>query len=1047
MRAVNELGPGLSAIDSATPITLPAAPALSSVKPGNRQVALDWANPNDSTIARYQISTDDGTTFTTIEGSGAATTTHTVIVLSDGSGTRLSNGAEYTFAVRAVNVIGEGDASSANATPFDNPVTGSDKRVSTDEDTAHTFGAANFGFSDTDNDPLDHVRITWLPKPNEGTLSLRGTAITSVTLPQLTLAELDGGQFTYRPPADANGEAFALFGFRVNDGGPATMTIDVRAVNDIPTASDGTVSTDEDTAYAFEAADFGFSDIENDTLDHVKITSLPETNQGTLWLDGTAITGAVLPQRVRLAELDDGKLTYTPPTNANGEAFASVGFKVNDGEANSALAYTITINVGPVEDAPMASDQTVFTFENMAYTFEVSDFGFSDTENDTLDHVKITALPAPGKGTLWLDGTAITSATLPQQVTQAELNDRKLTYRPPAKDYGEAFALFGFRVNDGEGDSAAEYTMTIDVVPVLSVSFGASVYKADEGGDGVVVRVRLDGQAIVALTIPITVTPWGETVVADYQVDGLDTSTDPGVAGTLTFGAGEDTRTFTIRAEQDDDFDDETVMLGFGTLPAGAAAGEPATATLTIADREGVAIRARFRRLNNEILSKHALTIADVTNRAIGARMADPCGQQAAAYRLAGGSTIYDALQSNAPALADGTLRLADVLAGSSFLLAADDGLAGGGPVLWGRGDRHRLESKDPAFAWDGTVLTGQIGIDGCPRDDFLAGLTLSRSIGEFDYTDKTAQTSVSGGYESRMTSFHPYLGLTFAQGLNLWTTVGYGRGDIEIDDEQVGRQLSSITLTTVALGASGPVLADGLLLLKAEAMVAQVRVKGNDDLIDKQRVSAQRLRLALEGSHEWALSSGGLLTPSLELGLRHDGGDGATGGGIEVGGSLRFQNPATGLTIEGRGRILTGQSDYREWGLGGSFRYDPGAAGRGLSVSLAPSWGETASGVAGLWDQDVAALPSHDRTASDSGAQGRLEGELGYGLSAFGGQGLLTPYGGFSLIGDGRHHYRIGSRFEMAWGLNLSLEGERRESANAAAVEHGVMLRGQIQF
>ena len=1040
VRAVNDLGPGLSAIDSATPITVPAAPAISSVKPGNRQVALDWANPNDSTIARYQISTDDGTTYTTIEGSGAATTTHTVIVLSDGSGTRLSNGTEYMFAVRAVNAVGEGDASSANATPFDNPLTGSGKKVVAFEDTAYAFKAADFRFSGGEN--VVHVKITWLPKPKEGTLSLRGTAITSATLPQLTLAELGGGQFTYMPPTDANGSAFASFGFRVNDGEPTTMTIDVTPVNDAPTASDGTVSTDEDTAYAFEAAEFDFSDVDGDTLDHVKITSLPETNQGTLWLDGTAITGAVLPQRVRLAELDDGKLIYTPPAKGYGEAFASFGFKVNDGEADSALAYTITIAMGPVGGAPTASDKTVFTFENTAYTFKASDFGFSEAD-DTLDHVKITSLPETNRGMLSLDGTAITSAALPRQVTQAELGDGQLTYRPPANVYGKAFASFDFRVNDGE-----PATMTIDVVPVLSVSFGGAVYVADEGGDEVVVKVRLDRRAIVALTIPITIIPRGETVAADYQVDGLDTSTDPGVAGTLTFGAGEDTRTFTIKAEQDDDFDNETVMLGFGTLSAGAEAGEPPAATLTITDGGGVGMPTRFRRLNDEILSKHALIIADTTNRAIGARMDEACGQQAAAYRLAGGSTIYDTLQSNAPALADGTLTLADVLAGSSFLLAADDGLAGvGGPVLWGRGDRHRLESKDSAFAWDGTVLTGQIGIDGCPRDDLWAGLTLSRSIGEFDYTDKTAQASVSGGYESRMTSVHPYLGWSSAQGLNLWATVGYGRGDIEIDDEQVGRQLSSTTLTTVALGASGPVLADGLLLLKAEAMVAQVRVKGNDDLIDKQRVHAQRLRLALEGSHEWALSSGGSLTPSLELGLRHDGGDGAIGGGIEVGGSLRFQNPATGLTIEGRGRILTGQSDYREWGLGGSFRYDPGAAGRGLSVSLAPSWGETASGVAGLWDQDVAALPSYDRTASDSGAQGRLEGELGYGLSAFGGQGLLTPYGGFSLVGDGRHHYRIGSRFEMAWGLNLSLEGERRESANAAAVEHGVMLRGQIQF
>ena len=38
------------------------------------------------------------------------------------------------------------------------------------------------------------------------------------------------------------------------------MTIDVNAVNDAPTAADQTVTTDEDTAYAFGASDFGYTD-------------------------------------------------------------------------------------------------------------------------------------------------------------------------------------------------------------------------------------------------------------------------------------------------------------------------------------------------------------------------------------------------------------------------------------------------------------------------------------------------------------------------------------------------------------------------------------------------------------------------------------------------------------------------------------------------------------------------------------------------------------------------------------------------------------------
>ena len=236
-------------------------------------------------------------------------------------------------------------------------------------------------------------------------------------------------------------------------------------------------------------------------------------------------------------------------------------------------------------------------------------------------------------------------------------------------------------------------------------------------------------------------------------------------------------------------------------------------------------------------------------------------------------------------------------------------------------------------------------------------------------------------------------------------------------------------------------------LMVKGEASVAQVEVEGNNELIEEQTVNANRLRLALEGSHEQALASGSSLTPSLELGLRHDGGDGITGTGIEIGGSLRYRDPAAGLTIEGNGRVLAGQSDYREWGLGGSLRLDPGAEGRGLSFSLFPTWGEISSGVDRLWDQDVAELASDDGAANDNVPQMRLDSELGYGFGALGGHGLLTPYGGFSLAGEGSQRYRIGGRFEIGSSLNLSLEGERREPAKDAAAEHGMMLRGQMRF
>ena len=127
----------------------------------------------------------------------------------------------------------------------------------------------------------------------------------------------------------------------------------------------------------------------------------------------------------------------------------------------------------------------------------------------------------------------------------------------------------------------------------------------------------------------------------------------------------------------------------------------------------------------------------------------------------------------------------------------------------------------------------------------------------------------------------------------------------------------------------------------------------------------------------ERALASGSSLTQSLELGLRHDGGAGITGTGLEIGGGLRYRDPAAGLTIEGNGRIPAGQGDYRQWGLGGSLRFDPGAGGRGLSFSFSPAWGETASGVERLWDRDVAELAA-DGAARHGWEPKRRFGTLG---------------------------------------------------------------------
>ena len=602
---------------------------------------------------------------------------------------------------------------------------------------------------------------------------------------------------------------------------------------------------------------------------------------------------------------------------------------------------------------------------------------------------------------------------------------------------------------------------------LLPVSFGAAAYKADEGGAAATVTVTLSWPATKKLTIPIRVTA-GTAEAGDYMVEVIPDTDDRWHAATrtvtLTFDGSEanNTKTFTITARDETDgkdFDDGTVRLSFGELPGGVIAGTPATATLTIIDDEGAVVQARFRRLNNEILSKHALTLADVTIAAVTSRQeAGPrCADQATTGSLGGQSSLAEILTSNAQTLNTGSLNLKQLLGTSSFRLRLTEDGSGAGPgclTLWGQGDYRNLSSSDAqGLEWDGDLVTGQVGADALLQPDLRAGLAVSWSDGAFDYTDRTTGDPFGGDYSSRMVSVHPYLTWWSPMGLDLWATGGYGQGEIEINDEEDGSYSSDTTLRLASVGASGPLLSEAGLLpggtttlrVKAQASVAQMEVEGNGSLLQEQTIDAQRLRLALEGSHERPLASGGSLTPSFEVGLRHDGGDGATGTGLELGGGLRYVNPAWGLTVEGRGRVLAAyEENYEEWGASGLIRLDPGIDRQGLSFSLVPSYGQTASGVQRLWDQG---LPqgSPQGAPTTQAPTGRLEAEVGYGLAAFAGQGLVTPYSAV-MLGGGTQQYRVGSRLELGPALRLSLEGTRQVTTVGQA-DQGIRLQVDWRF
>ena len=112
-----------------------------------------------------------------------------------------------------------------------------------------------------------------------------------------------------------------------------------------------------------------------------------------------------------------------------------------------------------------------------------------------------------------------------------------------------------------------------------------------------------------------------------------------------------------------------------------------------------------------------------------------------------------------------------------------------------------------------------------------------------------------------------------------------------------------------------------------------------------------------------------------------------------------------------------------------GQLRLVPGDAGRGLSMSLTPSWGVDPESTERLWaPPDAHALSGNDEAAPSN----RLDTEFGYGLPVLGNRFTGTPNVGFGLS-EAARDYRIGWRLTPAAtnasGFEVNLDAVRRES------------------
>ena len=579
------------------------------------------------------------------------------------------------------------------------------------------------------------------------------------------------------------------------------------------------------------------------------------------------------------------------------------------------------------------------------------------------------------------------------------------------------------------GQLADPVTETVPGPPGLTVA-DAEVNEAAEDA-ALAFVVRLDRAAS------------GEVTVAYATSDG--TAVAPGdyteTSGTLTFAAGVTEQTVSVPVVRDSVNEGSETMTFTLSNPTEAYL-DGATATGTIKN-DGPIPRAWMARFGRTV-AEQVLEVVEgrmqgprtdggeinVAGHRVGGMAADPGTQ---AQRNLDDWFDEDSGSEQLPALEARILTARDLLLGSSFSLTGATERAGT-YGLWGRGVVTRFDGREGDLSLDGEVTSGMLGAD-WSRDALMAGLVISHSVGEGGYRGETG----GGSVRSSLTGIYPWGRYTLSERLSVWGVVGYGQGELTVTPEGYEPMETDLDLTMAAAGLRHVLVqasAGGFeLAVKSDVLGVQTNTSAVPGL-DAECADVTRLRLGLEGSRSFRFSDWGSLTPSIEIGLRRDGGDAETGFGVEIGAGLAWSNVRHGLSAEFRGRgLLSHEADeFRESGFSGSLSWDPTpdtALGPSASVTQAVG-GQSTGGVDALFSPQIATVPQAGNNGGLGHKQRTLEARFGYGLALFDGGYTGTPQLGMGITPTGRElvlGWQLAEEKTRGLAFRLGVEGAQQES------------------
>ncbi|MFW1445492.1 tandem-95 repeat protein, partial [Vibrio parahaemolyticus] len=261
-----------------------------------------------------------------------------------------------------------------------------------------------------------------------------------------TLVDNGDGTWTFTP--QINDDTEVSFTFDIIDDEDLVVSgsanLDILPINDAPNAENDVITTEEDTAVTIDVL-VNDSDVEGDAL---------------------SIQSASVPSEQGSVDIVDGKLVFTPAENFNGEA--TITYIVTDGDLTDEAKVTVTVT--PVNDSPVAVDDTTSIQEDTAVTIDVLP-NDSDVDGDKL---------------------SIQSASVPEAQGKVEIVEGKLVFTPAENFNGDAEITY--TVTDGQLTDEAKVTVTVNPVndaPIIKVEAVESITEDAVNTDTVVATLTV----------------------------------------------------------------------------------------------------------------------------------------------------------------------------------------------------------------------------------------------------------------------------------------------------------------------------------------------------------------------------------------------------------------------------------------------------------------------------------------------------------------------------------------------------------------------------